>query len=108
MHVNQLVRVRTSYNGGWGKGFVISAKFAGKNGKPLFELTRVVDGAVMPSLFSEGELRMVEPATPSAGPARIAGRRARTTGSGEGWPSGSGSALLTGPVSNGWSGLSLG
>ncbi len=59
MEIHQQVRVRTRFDGGWSNGFAISGAVTASDGRTMYEVKRMSDGAVLPMLFGERELRVV-------------------------------------------------
>ena len=57
MELHQRVRVKTRFDGGWSDGFAIAGRVPVDDDDDLYELVRLHDGAVLPTLFRERELR---------------------------------------------------
>lgn len=69
MHPGSEVEVHTTFNDSWSPGFVVAEVVAGR-----YRLRRASDGAVLPNLTSEDDLRPKQPASPFGAGSGPAGR----------------------------------
>lgn len=55
------VQVRTRFDGAWAGGFAVDEVVDGAPGAQRYRLRRLVDGAVLPVLFSADDVTLVAP-----------------------------------------------